>query len=63
MSDTYYADPQDSALLDNLVYKRRYQMGESSLLPPQVGPPGVSLHQACLVSYRHDTKLLVGTNF
>ena len=38
-------------------------MGESSLLPPQVGPPGVSLHQACLVSYRHDTKLLVGINF
>jgi len=38
-------------------------VGESSLLPPQVGPPGVSLHQACLVSYRHDTKLLVGINF
>ena len=38
-------------------------MGESGLLPPQVGPPGVSLHQACLVSYRHDTKLLVGKIF
>jgi len=23
MSDTYCSDPQDSALVDNLVYKRR----------------------------------------
>lgn len=60
MLDAYYTDPQDSALVDNLVYKRRYLVGESSLLLRQVGPPGVYLHQACLLSYRHDTKLLVG---
>jgi len=63
MLDTYYTEPQENTLADNLVYKRRYLGGGGGRRQAlQVVPPGVQLYQVCLVSYRHNISLRVEMN-